>query len=77
MKKTACLLIIAALAVMISCKDENRFVEPNFVLTKWAGCHPEPELPRLRLLRGVSEKRGDVPGDVQELLFRGHHDDGN
>ena len=37
MKKTACLMIIAALAVVISCKDENRFVEPNFVLTKWAG----------------------------------------
>lgn len=37
MKKTACLLIIAALALMLSCKDENRFVEPNFVLAKWAG----------------------------------------
>jgi hypothetical protein len=37
MKKTAYLLIIAALTLVSSCKDETRFVEPNFVLTKWAG----------------------------------------
>ncbi len=37
MKKTVIMLLAAAAMVSLSCKDENRFVEPNFVLTKWAG----------------------------------------
>jgi len=35
--KRIVLLMLAAAVVTLSCKDENRYVEPNYVLTRWAG----------------------------------------
>ncbi len=37
MKKTVFVLFAALTLIVFSCKDEGRFVEPNFILTKWAG----------------------------------------
>ena len=37
MKKSLGILSILLIMGILSCKDEARFVEPNFVLTKWAG----------------------------------------
>ncbi len=37
MKKPLGILLIVLIMGVFSCKDEHRFVEPNFVLTKWAG----------------------------------------
>ncbi len=37
MKKVFYALMLLTVLGVISCKDEERFVEPNYVLTKWAG----------------------------------------